>query len=132
MKWRIGECPRLFVFVEGSYYKKRREDESIFAEYFDVPGKVKPEDLRSNAGFLVDKYYKDSSPYKFKKVPKQLYASSVFNGSPAIGPMKVYPVMNKWIKDNGYEVCGPCLEIYKMQGKKMSTQYLMPIKKKKS
>lgn len=99
-------------------------------EYYDDPAKVKQEDLRSNIGFIVDKDYKDSAPYKFKSIPKQLYASVAFKGSPAIGPIKVYPAMNKWIKDNGYEGCGPGLEIYKMKGKEFSTQYLMPIKKK--
>jgi effector-binding domain-containing protein len=103
--------------------------ESI-GEYLSDPTKVKQEDLMSNIGFIVDQDCKDSAPFMFKNIPKQLFVSVNFKGSPAVGPMKAYPAMDKWVKDNGYEINGSGLEIYKVTGKEFTTHYLMPIKKK--
>lgn len=114
-----------------SYVDSRKIVSSIgIGEYFDDPAKVRPAELRSNVGFLVDRDYGDDPPYRFKNIPRQVYASAVFKGSPMIGPIKVYPELKKWIDNNGYEVCGSCMELYAMEGKKVFTQYLMPIKKK--
>jgi len=134
----------IYVEYKGPYNKVMKSFEQVYnylnankithadgiGEYLDNPMKVKSTELRSNVGYIVDKDYKDSGVYKFKSVPSQLYAIAVFKGSPSVGPMLVYPAMNKWIVGNGYEVSGPCFEIYSMQDKKTSTKYLMPIKKK--
>lgn len=142
----VEKGPIKMVYVEhkGSYSGVMADFEKVYnyldankiahfdgiGEYLDNPAKVKTTDLRSNVGYIVDKTCKDSGVYKFKNIPNQLFASAVFNGSPAVGPMKAYPAMNKWIKDNDYEATGLCLEIYTMKDKKISTQYLMAIKKK--
>lgn len=105
-----------------------------FGEYFDDPSLVKPEDLRSNGGFIVDKLLEEGArieleePYKFKTIERKLYLVVTFRGSPALGAMKAYTKAGKWIEESDHVFSNePALEIYRMEGEKMITEYLIPI-----
>lgn len=105
-----------------------------FGEYFDDPSLVKPEDLRSNGGVIVDGLLEEGGrlepeePYKFKTIERRLYLVITFRGSPALGAMKAYPKADRWIEESDYVFSNePALEIYRMEGKKMITEYLIPI-----
>jgi effector-binding domain-containing protein len=102
-----------------------------FGEYLDDPAKVKAQDLKSNGGFIVEKLPRVKAPLAAKTLPKKTYATATFNGSPMVGAFMVYPRAMKWLAANNLEITSPVIEIYKMEGKKMSTKYLFPVTPKK-
>lgn len=117
--------------------QKGIEGKEAFGEYFDDPSLVKPEDLRSNGGFILDELVEEGAeieleePYKFKTIERKLYLVLTFRGSPALGAMKAYTKADKWIEESDYVFANePTLEIYRMEGEKMITEYLSPIAKR--
>ncbi|OGS22945.1 MAG: hypothetical protein A2252_07650 [Elusimicrobia bacterium RIFOXYA2_FULL_39_19] len=115
--------------------KKYLDDNKIaytygIGEYLDNPAKVRQEELRSYAGYLVDKPIKTAEPIRVKKIQKNYYVVCTFVGMPMVGPFVVYPKATKWFEKNGYEMTGAAYEIYKIDGKIMSTDYLFAVKKK--
>lgn len=98
-----------------------------FGQFLDDPNTVAQERLRSHVGCLV--YSKIDSKFQYKELPARSYAYAKFDGSPAIGPYKVYPKVEETIQSNKLEKDGPVLEVYtRHSDDKMSTEYLFPIK----
>lgn len=102
-----------------------------FGEYLDNPELVDPDRLRSRIGCILEdpKVVGNSTPEGLKILSKPLkkYLLISFDGSPAIGPFKVYPLAeNKWNhegSDNGV------IEVYTVLegGKSMITEYYFPL-----
>ena len=140
--------PYTFVYedVAGDYKKtgpvfdklyKLLKDDGIettqaIGIYFDDPGKVPVEKLRSQCGIIVEKkdVVKIKKKYKVKNIRKHnsiVVEFSVKNMlSYMIAPMKCYSVLMKHAKEKGYKTAMP-FEFYDMPGKKIL--FIMEIKK---
>lgn len=103
-----------------------------FGEYFDDPKKVEQERLRSNGGCVVGKPWNNLPPdFEQKEVPKQFYIKALFEGSPGIGPYKVYLKAQSLMEDKGLEPNGPVYEFYQiLPEQKMKTEYYFSVKLK--
>ncbi len=120
--------------------------ERTFGEYLDNPNTVEEGRLRANAGCVIA----ESSPvassaavaaplltqlpaqlpegYFTREVPAKKYVTVVFEGSPGIGPMVVYPKVTDYFDAKRATIAGPVFELYKITSEKsMSTTYLFPM-----
>jgi hypothetical protein len=101
-----------------------------FGEYLDDPKKVEQERLRSNGGCLIDQPLGSPLPEGFaqKTLPRQFFIKAHFEGSPAIGPYKVYLKAQDLMEEKGLLPNGPVYEIYEIiDPKKMKTTYLFSV-----
>lgn len=102
--------------------------------YFDDPRKVAEDKLRSKCGSIIE----DKDAEKFDKVKDKFKVLAVEKGSAVVvtfpikssmsymlGPMKCYPILNKYVKEKGYKPVGNAYELYDM--KKEVTYYVFPI-----
>lgn len=112
-----------------------------FGEYFDNPAVVEEGRLRARGGCLIDpkdekeeKIYtqiKNKLPPDFKTeiYPETKAAVALFTGAPGIGPLKVYPKAEEFIKEQKLQKKGSVLEIYEILEKNsMQTIYVWPLK----
>lgn len=90
--------------------------------YYDDPGSVPEDKLRSAAGYLIEEQaLADFDPEKHGlnvlNLPERKYIHTSFpNTNPfsmVIGISKVYPAIRKHIKDNGYQTYSYSVEDYK-------------------
>ncbi|MFK8139225.1 MAG: GyrI-like domain-containing protein [Bdellovibrionales bacterium] len=99
-----------------------------FGEFFDDPEKQVPEKLNSHAGCVVDEKpsmdLPDNIKYKVLSIESALVAK--FEGSPALGPLKVYPEAKDWFAKNK-KPWDRSLEIYFLKDGNFSTKYIFPI-----
>ncbi|MAF91776.1 MAG: hypothetical protein CL674_10945 [Bdellovibrionaceae bacterium] len=98
-----------------------------FGMYFDNPEIVEAEKLRSFVGCVIDEElavtpegFKQESP----KIEKAYMAT--FTGSPALGPLKIYPDARDWFEKNKL-VFPYTLEIYRINDSQFKTEYIFPI-----
>lgn len=102
-----------------------------FGEFLDDPKHMEQERLRSNAGCLVSKPLTVPLPPEFeqKTVPMQFFIRGHFDGSPAIGPYKVYLKAQGLMKEKALVPNGPVIEIYEIRPEqKMKTSYYFTAK----
>ena len=59
--------------------------------------RVAADELRSHLGCVVETPGPDFANFKYKKVPAGEYIWAQFKGSPAIGPVRVYPAVTDWM-----------------------------------
>ena len=99
-----------------------------FGIYFDNPKNVEKSKLRSEIGCIVEK--RDSSKVsqiqegiQVKTFPLNSYLVTEFpykgKLSVLFSLMKVYPAIDKYVKNNGYNTRGAIMEIYDMKNKKI-------------
>lgn len=133
-----GPYHLLFEDHRGSYFKiaelidrverdvksKNLDCGKTFGEYFDNPSEVDEDRLRSRAGCLNENPYPATPPYQSAELPAQKFVVAHFNGSPAIGPWKVYPKAKAYIEQHHLNRRGESLEIYSRSGESISTEYL--------
>ena len=111
---------------------------STFGQYIDDPKKVKPADLRALAGVVVGSL-PDSVELPLKMATYDSVLALVSEtdvktkASYMIGPFKVYPKFNKYIKEHGIACAETALgkgslEIYTFEPEKII--YVFPITKK--
>lgn len=109
-----------------------------FGEFFDDPGTVEEGRLKSRAGCLIENYdQKTEETIKNLKLPEDIqwtvyektkFVIALFSGSPGIGPYKVYPKIENYIKENKYIKKGSILEKYEVLDRHaMNTTYYWPI-----
>lgn len=126
--------------VEEALYKKGFPCSKTFGEFLDDPNEISEDRLRSHVGCAFDKKGGQLSvaEEKIRKVSKDLgyqfdfrrAKSAVvakFQGSPAIGPFKVYPKMEEVILDQRLAKEGPVIEVYEVQGDEVLTTYYQPL-----
>lgn len=99
-----------------------------FGEYLDDPQGVDEDRLRSHGGCIL-KARLDSPPpdMQTQSRPERLYAVGRFEGSPAIGPLKVYPKIRQFLIEHRLTSASPVIEIYTVNGSGMTTEYLFAI-----
>lgn len=100
-----------------------------FGEYLDNPDVVEHDRLRSHAGCVVTEVPTNlPEGFKFQEIAAKKYIKAIFSGAPSIGPMKVYPKAQDYIRDHNYHLNGAVIEIYTILGpKEMTTSFLFPI-----
>lgn len=111
-----------------------------FGEYFDDPRQVEEGRLKSRGGCVIDTA-SDEEKAVFEKIKTELPADfkidtlnpgrsvvASFNGAPGIGPMKVYPKAEDYLRDNHLKPKGSVIEIYEIfEHNMMQTIYLWPL-----
>lgn len=139
--------PYLTVYVDnlGPYHKVNKVIERVekymkakgvtcgrtFGEYLDDPQVVEEARLKSKVGCIVDAI-PDGLDGEFKagEIPARHYVVAVFTGSPGIGPLKVYPRVNDFMKAQNLKQNGAVTEIYEIHSitekNAMTTTYLFP------
>lgn len=117
-----------------AYFKEQKLDCKIsFGEYLDNPRQTDENRLRSLGGCVVQKAevekIKDLPKEILKKeVPARRYVVAIFEGSPGIGPMKVYPKVEDFMSENNLTATGPVIETYEIHSEKaMTTTYYFPV-----
>lgn len=108
-----------------------------FGEYLDNPDEVDEVRLRSRGGCWVDEFPSNLSvnslatsaeEFKTQEYPERKYVKAVFEGSPSIGPWKVYSKVISYIKENRKKLVGPVIEVYVIKSTtEMTTTYYFPI-----
>ena len=124
---------RLSAKVMDKIYYSLLEDHDIetfkgFGIYYDNPRKVEKSKLRSEAGCILE----DTSDKVIERIAGKyniklfsakdfMVAEFPYRGklSVMMGIMKVYPAMNKFAVENGFEEDGWVMEIYDIPGKKI-------------
>ncbi len=103
-----------------------------FGEYLDDPKQTEEVRLRSHGGCLIEKPL-DALPEGFeqKTIPEKEYVTAVFEGSPGIGPLKVYPKVFQYIEDQKLSREESVIEVYEVHSaESMTTTYYFPLKGK--
>ena len=100
-----------------------------FGEYIDDPNLIEEIRLRSHGGCIVKDFPANlPSDYKTQEIPERDYVIAVFEGSPGIGPAKVYPKAEAFMKNHQFVMDGSVIEIYVIHSQKeMTTTYLFPV-----
>jgi DNA gyrase inhibitor GyrI len=99
-----------------------------FGIYYDNPQKVETSKLRSELGCILEesdihRLNELEGNFKIKTYPKGKYivAEFPYKGKLSVifGIMKVYPALNKYVKNNSFNEDGAIMEIYDTPGKKI-------------
>lgn len=96
--------------------------QKTFGVYLDNPNTSDPTRLRSEVGCILDGITSvsltDQLPdwLKFKSYEEGQYVVAIFEGAPSIGPMKVYPAVDEYIKEKRFVKKAPPMEIYSFSG----------------
>ncbi len=116
--------------VEKWIKEQGQECRLSFGEYLDDPKQTEEVRLRSNGGCFVDQPL-DALPESFeqKTIPEKNYVMAVFEGSPGIGPLKVYPRVFKFIEEQKLQREEVVMEVYEIHSAEaMTTTYYFPLK----
>ncbi|MCB9025501.1 MAG: GyrI-like domain-containing protein [Bdellovibrionaceae bacterium] len=118
--------------VEMNSEQKRIPCPLTFGNYLDNPQIADENRLRSEGGCISSKdiysQLEFENPNIYSKIlPLKKYVKFSFSGSPAISPFKVYPAAEEWFNKTQYSRGSSVLEIYKVNGKTMTTYYYFPI-----
>lgn len=128
----IGDYKNVGKVIDKMYYALLN-DEKVecfrgFGIYYDNPQKVEREKLRSDVGNILEdptpEILEQLSPnYNIRTLDKQQYLVAEFpyknQMSIFMGIMKVYPALNKYIRENNLSEEGFVMEIYDVPGKKI-------------
>ncbi len=108
-----------------------------FGIYLDDPNETVADRLRSELGCLFSDKYKDqlktlaedpSLNLSLKYIDEKNYISGIFEGSPALVSLKVYPKIKKWALQNRYNLKTEAFEIYEVKSaSKVKTSVLFEI-----
>lgn len=100
-----------------------------FGEYLDDPDKVEEDRRKSNGGCVVTALPSDlPADFKTKQIPAKKYLKATFEGSPSIGPQKVYSKVKKYAAEQRLQLQEAVIEIYVIEpDNKMTTTYLFAI-----
>jgi len=129
---QVGDYSKSAGPIDKMYYSLLNEEgiETFrgFGIYYDNPQKVEKSRLRSEVGNILEDpdpaiLKKLEGKYNIKTLPEKEYIVTEFpyrgKLSVIIGIMKVYPAMNRFVKENGFDEDGWVMEIYDMPGKKI-------------
>lgn len=129
---QIGDYSKSAGPIDKMYYSLLNKEgiESLrgFGIFYDNPQKVEKSRLRSEVGNILENpdantLRKLEGKYNIKTLPKRDYIVTEFpyrgKLSLMIGIMKVYPSMNKFARENGFDEDGWVMEIYDIPNKKI-------------
>lgn len=100
-----------------------------FGQYLDDPESVDQDRLRSRGGCVLSVLPNGMAPEGFNvlRLPEKNYVIARFTGSPAAGPLTVYPMVKKYFADNRLVYPPTVIEIYSVSGQDVSTEYLFQL-----
>ena len=111
--------------VSDRVYNKLLREHNIsttkgFGIYYDNPKTTVKDNLRADVGCILDSDFEKldmlKAQFKIMEYPNDDYlvADFPYKGMPSviIGIMKVYPALNKYLEDNGYNSDTPVMEIW--------------------
>lgn len=111
-----------------------REDgiacKKTFGHFLDNPSTVDEDRLRSRIGCVISKQNSQDlensdSQFSLKTYPSQKVIYARFKGSPAIGPMKVYPKVRDYADNKRVALKPDVMELYTVQRDgQVTTEYL--------
>jgi len=84
--------------------------------YLSDPERVPQEQLEWRVGFIVQDSVAVPENLKFETLPKASYIIATIEAHAMIAAFKNYPALEKWVRDNNYQITGPALEIYTDNG----------------
>jgi effector-binding domain-containing protein len=115
--------------VEAWAKEQKVDCTESFGEYIDDANRVEEDRLRSRGGCIVHELPKElPAELKTREIPLRKYVIAQFEGSPGIGPLKVYPKVESYMQERGMALDGAVIEIYVIHSEKaMTTTYLFPI-----
>jgi hypothetical protein len=127
-----GEYKHTASIMDRIYEKLLKEDQIEtyrgFGIYYDNPQKVEKSKLRSESGCIIENPDAQTllslkEKYHIKIFPRDKYLVTEFpykgKASVLMSLIKVYPAMNKYIKENNIMEEGFIMEIYDVPGKKI-------------
>lgn len=143
-----GPKPVLFWLLykehRGAYHKigpilneveKKALDKSIpcintFGLFLDDPKTVDEDRLRSEVGCVLTEQIPDiPEGLKQKEWIHEQALHLKFEGSPSIGPFKVYPKAEEWMTENRKTMPEQVLEMYSLSPKgELTTHYYFPVR----
>lgn len=136
-KEHIGAYHKIVPVIEEveTWAKARGIDcTQSFGLYLEDPRRAEEERLHSWGGCWIDEKQTPSelpADFKIQKWTAPLFVKAVFDGSPGIGPLKVYPKVEKWFEENHLTRLPGTLEVYVVRSEKeMTTTYYFPAEKK--
>jgi hypothetical protein len=103
-----------------------------FGLYLNDPRSTEEERLRSWGGCWIEKDPVEALPSDLKlgSWEAPFFVKAIFEGSPGIGPMKVYPKAEEYIAEKNLKRREGVLEVYVVHGpKEMTTTYYFPVEK---
>jgi DNA gyrase inhibitor GyrI len=100
-----------------------------FGQYLDDPEGVDQDRLRSRGGCVLSVLPNGMAPPGFSvlKLPEKLYVIARFSGSPAAGPLSVYPAVKKYFAEHRLVYPPTVIEIYSVNGPNVTTEYLFQL-----
>ena len=112
--------------VEAWAHEQNLRCIQTFGEFLDNPEGIDEDRLRSHAGCVLN-----APPPKVLGADmesevraRKRYAVGHFQGSPAIGPYKVYPKVRRYLGEHRLVSKAPIIELYTVRGPEMEAQYL--------
>ena len=117
--------------VERTFKEANIDCPMAFGRFLHDPNVVPHDRLESHGGCAlptttnaVEKFAK-SNNYQIDRIDKKEYLVATFNGSPSVGPLRVYPEVEAWMNKYGYKNKGPVIELYQTTGPdSLTTRYL--------
>lgn len=134
-KEHVGPYHKIVPVIEA--VEKWAKENSLdchltFGLYLDNPGEIEEGRLRSRGGCLLSEAPQIPVPQDFQiqTIENRDYVTAVFEGSPGIGPMKVYPKVADYFSERRLQQESPVMEVYEVHSEQaMTTTYYFPIKK---
>ena len=126
----IGDYSKVRIIQDEIYYSLIEDGITTtkgFGIYYDNPKVVEKEMLRSEGGVIIEevdysKIYELKGKYNLKDIPKTKSVVATFpyrnKFSIILGVFKVYPKLNNYITEKGYQPT-PAMEIYDKENKKI-------------
>lgn len=102
-----------------------------FGEYLNDPSMIEEARLRSRGGCVLPQQPAMAVPkgFKVELTPEKKYVTAVFEGSPGIGPMKVYPKIFTYFENQKLAREEAVMEVYEIfPDNKMTTTYYFGVR----
>lgn len=103
-----------------------------FGLYYDDPRATDEPRLRSLGGCWISELKTSALPedFKIETWSRPYFVKAVFEGSPGIGPLKVYPKVEDYVTARGLKRLPGVLEVYVVHSSnQMTTTYYFPVEK---
>lgn len=99
---------RLYTWVKD---RKVRPGFHPMGIFYDAPGSRPRKEYRSEVGISIAEKVRGSAGVKVRNVPPMTVAAISHKGPPE-EYFATYARLSEWIEEHGYEVAGPCIEVY--------------------
>lgn len=117
--------------VEAHFDQQDQPCPMAFGRYLYNPSRVDQDRLKSHGGCAfvspkpeLRKLIEDSG-FEYEDLPAKEYVVASFEGSPSMGPIRVYPRVEQWLQKYGYSRKEPVIELYQTTGEDaVRTRYL--------